>query len=302
MKKTKMNIQLFAEGVGTGTGAGDEAGTEQAVTTDFANQDSGVTTHAADGIETGQDATEVTTKELEDRKANFEQMIKGEYGDLFNERVKGIIEKRLAGHDEVVEKLTKTQPILDILANKYGLSDTEDIDKIVNAIEEDDALYAEEASDRGMTVEELKRVKKLERENAALKETAKQISEKQQEQEFFENISRQAEALKETYPNFDLNTESENYDFVNLIKKGVDVKTAFEVLHKDEILQGAMQYTAKQVAQKVANSVQSRANRPMENGVSSQAAVTKSFDVSKMTKQQREDLEKRAMKGEKIKL
>jgi hypothetical protein len=94
---------------------------------------------------------------------------------------------------------------------------------------------------------------------------------------------QEAEALKSVYPDFDLDTELENDGFKKLLRAGIDPKTAFEVVHKDEIIPAAMQWAVQQTKAQVANAVAANAARPKENGVSSQSAATVKTDVSKMT-------------------
>lgn len=61
-----------------------------------------------------------------------------------------------------------------------------------------------------------------------------------------------------------------------------------------------MAYTAQKVREKVVEDIRARGMRPSENGaVSSPAAVTKT-DVNALTKAQREEIEKRVLRGEKI--
>jgi hypothetical protein len=110
----------------------------------------------------------------------------------------------------------------------------------------------------------------------------------------------QAESAKSVYPSFDLRTEMQNPQFVNLLRSNVDVKTAFEVLHKDEIIPAAMQYTAKTVEQKLTNKIIANGARPAENGNSSQSATVVKSDVSQLSKADREEIIRRVQRGEKI--
>jgi hypothetical protein len=97
-----------------------------------------------------------------------------------------------------------------------------------------------------------------------------------------------------------LKTELQNPQFQRLIRSGIDVKTAFEVIHKDEIIPAAMQYTAKTVEQKVVNNIRANGMRPSENGVTSKSPVEVKSDVSKLTKADRQEIIRRVRQGEKI--
>ena len=110
----------------------------------------------------------------------------------------------------------------------------------------------------------------------------------------------QAQQAKAVYPSFNLEAEMQNPQFVNLLRSNVDVRTAFEVLHKDEILPAAMQYTAKTVEQKLAKKIAAGGARPVENGISSQSAARVKSDVSQLSKADRDEIIRRVQRGEKI--
>ena len=92
----------------------------------------------------------------------------------------------------------------------------------------------------------------------------------------------------------------QNPDFVALLRSNVDVGTAYLVLHKDEIIPAAMQFTAKTAEQKVVNKIIAGGNRPCENGMSSQSAAVVKSDVSQLSKADRQEIIRRVARGEKI--
>ena len=106
--------------------------------------------------------------------------------------------------------------------------------------------------------------------------------------------------MKAQYPAFDLNAEMQDPDFVRLLRAQVPLKTIYEVRHQDEILGGAMQYTAQKVAAKVAAGVSANRGRPAENGAAASGASGARFDVEHSTKEQRMALIRRAANGERI--
>ena len=53
------------------------------------------------------DKKEIIQPETNNKKAEFEALINGEYKDLFSEKIKEIISKRLKGTEDVKEKLSK---------------------------------------------------------------------------------------------------------------------------------------------------------------------------------------------------
>ena len=279
-----LNLQLFAEGAGGGDGG---TGAEGAT---------GVSAPAAEVQTTGDNTP---AAEVKDRNAEFEALIKGEYKDLYDARVSDTVQKRLKSSKETVEKYEALTPTLEALAKKYGV-DPADIKALNKAIEEDDSYYEEEALEKGITVEQLKEIRKLERENAEFKKMQAEQENQAKASQMVAAWQAQAEQTKSVYPGFDMNTEMQNPQFVNLLKSNIDVRTAFEVLHKDEIIPAAMQYTAQQTKSKISKAIASGSNRPVENGISSQSAARVKSDVSQLSKADRDEIYRRAQRGEKI--
>ena len=297
-----LNLQLFAEGAGEGGTAEGQGVTEAAALP----QTKGVKNPLADvkyGIqeETAAPAAEVQTDTAAqpDRNATFEALIKGEYKDLYDAKMQDTIQKRLKGTKETVDKYNALTPTLELLAKKYGV-DATDIEALTKAIEEDDSYYEQEAMERGMTVEDLKKFKKMERENAHLKAQMDEAQRQENGKKLYSAWMQQADEAKKVYPSFDLRAEMENPKFVDLLRSNIDVRTAYEVLHKDEIIPAAMQFTAQTVKSKLAKQIASNGARPSENGMSSQSAAVVKSDVSQLSKADRAEIIRRVQRGEKI--
>jgi hypothetical protein len=234
-----------------------------------------------------------------DRNAEFEALIKGEYKDLYDARMQDTIQKRLKGQKETVDKYNALQPVLEILGKKHGV-DATDIEALTKAIEEDDSYFEDEAIERGMSVQQLKEVKKMERENAELKAQMEEAQRQENGKKLYAAWMQQADEAKKVYPSFDLRTEMNNQKFVDLLRSNIDVRTAYEVVHKDEIIPAAMQFTAKTVEQKLTNKIMANGARPSENGMSSQSAAVTKSDVSKLTKYDIDEVSRRVARGERV--
>ena len=141
-----------------------------------------------------------------------------------------------------------------------------------------------------MSVQQLKEFKKMERDNAELRKQMQDQKQKQNADKLVATWMNQAEEAKRMYPSLDLNEEAKNPQFLRLLNSGVDVGTAYTVIHKDEIIPAAMQYTAKTVEQKLTNKVIAGGARPTENGTSSQSAAIVKNDVSSLTKADRAEI------------
>ena len=303
----KLNLQLFADGAGGGEGGTGAVGATGETATAAVSQRTGAKNNPLANVVYGKQATaeettpaaEVQTPTTEDRAAKFEELIKGEYKDLYDARMQDTIQKRLKASKDIVEKYEALAPTLEILGKKYGV-DAADAKALNKAIEEDDSYFEEEALEQGVSVEQLKEKKKMMRENADLKKQLEEQNRRDNANKVYSQWMEQAEKAKAVYPSFDFKTEMQNPQFVNLLRSNIDVRTAYEVIHKDDIIHGAMQFTAKQVEQKLTNKVIANGARPAENGNSSQGATVVKSDVSQLSKADRAEIIRRVQRGEKI--
>ena len=300
-----LNLQLFAEGGAGGTGGDGATG---ATATAAVSQGKGVKGNPlADVVYGKQEEAQIadvqtkttdadgTTTQTIDRNAKFDELIKGEYKEQYDARMQDTIQKRLKATKETVEKYESLAPTLEMLYKKYGVK-ADDIAALNKAIEEDDAYYEQEALEKGVSVESLKELRKMQRENAELKQQMQQ----QNAEKLYQSWVQQAEAAKAVYPSFDLRAEMNNPKFLGLLRNNVDVRTAYEVIHKDEIIPAAMQFTAKTVEQKLTNKIIANGARPAENGISSQGASVTKSDVSQLTKADMAEIARRVARGERI--
>ena len=298
-----LNLQLFAEGGGDG-GTGAE-GTTGVSATAAVSQNKGVKSNPLADVVYGKQAEETTPAAevvetpTEDRNAKFEALIKGEFKDLFDQRMQDTVQKRLKSTKETVDKYNELAPTLEALAKKYGV-DASDIKALNKAIEDDDSYYEQEALEKGITVEQLKEIRKMEKENSELKRQMEEQNRKENANKLYAQWMEQADKAKQVYPSFDLRAEMQNPKFVDLLRSNIDVRTAYEVIHKDDIIAGAMQFTAKTVEQKLTNKIIANGARPSENGNSSQGASVTKSDVSTLTKADRAEIARRVARGEKI--
>lgn len=204
----------------------------------------------------------------ESTQESFDALIKGRYKTDFDNRVQAILKARFRQGQTLSGD---AKPIISALAGKYGMGD--DPDKVdLKALHE----------------------KMTQQENGAQKKEAMRRA-------AYESILSQTQKAKELYPALDLNAELDNPAFARLLSCHVPVQTAYEVIHKDEILRGSMAYAAKLAAQKVGAAVQANARRPAENGLSGNAGANVNVsDPRFLTKEMRQDIRKRVRRGEKI--
>lgn len=302
-----MDLQLFADGAAAGDGGtaeGTNAGVTEAVA---ALREKGRKNNPLADVKYGiQDEEEPPVAEAEreetaapGREKTFEDLIKGEYKDLYDRRVRDAIEKRFKGERESAERLKALAPTMQMLEKKYGVK-AGDLEALNRAIEEDTGYYEDEAARTGIPVEQLKQMRHMEKENQQLRQTMNELRARESAERVYRDWLEQEKATQQIYPQFSLEEELSDNQFVRLLRSGVDVKTAYEVLHKDEIIPAAMQYAAKTAEQKVVNKIRANGARPVENGVQDQSASLVKRDVSQLTKADRDEIIRRVERGEKI--
>ena len=298
-----LNLQLFAEGGGDGgTGA---AGTTGDNASAAGMQNKGGKSNPLANVQYGvldsgnESPAAKVTETTDDRNAKFEALIKGEYKDLYDQRMQDTIQKRLKGTKETVDRYNELTPTIEMLAKKYGV-DASDIKALNKAIEEDDSYYEEEALEKGLTVDQLKEIRKMEKENAELKRQMEEQNRRDGANKLYSQWMNQANEVKGIYPSFNLEAEMQNPKFIDLLRSNVDVRTAYEVIHKDDIISGAMQFAVQTANQKLTNKIIANGSRPSENGNSSQGGAVVKSDVSQLTKADRAEIIRRIQRGEKI--
>lgn len=312
-----LGLTLFGEGGadgGTGEAAGAaETGTEAPKVPTFTPRRGSKANPLADVKygKQGSSADAVETAPGEDRQAKFDALIKGEYKDLYDQRVKDTISKRFKGSAEQTEQLTKLQAQLDkqsaamkLMANRYGVTADEtgnfDIDALSKAIEDDDSLWEDEALKEGLSVEQLKSIRKMEAENESLRNAMNENRAREQADQLVAEWQNQAEDAKRYFPEFELEKEVKNPQFVDLLRRGIDVRAAYQVIHFDDLVSGAMRTAAHNVESKITNKIASNGSRPTENGNTAQGAAVVKSDVALLSKADRQEIIRRVARGEKI--
>lgn len=300
MPKLLLNLQLMAD-EGTTTAGSDVGSIGEIAGSAAENPNTGVEADGGIG-EQGAPAQDQTIPE-----ETFDSLIKGKYKKDYDKAVKAAVNRRFKNQQNLQSQIDSIDPIVRSLASRYGVVPNADgsipIDQLQAKIDADNSAYEQEAFQRGMSVEDLKQMKRLERENAQLR----MDSRRSREQQEWDGIVAQGEDLKKMYPDFDLDAEMNDPQFGRLLatmqKSGFKdaVRTAYEVMHRDDIMGGAMKYAVSQAEKKLENAVRSGTRRPAENGTTQTSSSTVgNMDPSRLTKEQLEDIKRRAERGERI--
>lgn len=240
------------------------------------------------------------TAEQDARESKYRELLR-EYKDLDDKRMQETIKKRLKNVGQVKRQLdTLNQAVLP-LYQLHGIAPG-DVEALSHAIQNDDAYWERGAEQAGMTVAQYKQMQMTAAENSKLRDAVR-------EQAANEQIAvwqREAEAIRQQYPDFDLMQEIKNPLFASLISSKnaetrLSLQAAYEACHVEELRQMAARQAAKAAEANTVQSIRAGAHRPRETGSGAEAAVAPGkIDITRLTRTERRELERRAERGERI--
>ena len=257
------------------------------------------TTNAKDAAGPNNDGSNVTSSTAEERKAEFQRLIRGEYKDLYGQEVQRIIDRRFGETKNLETAAAQNQPILDMLYARYNIEQGK-ADALMKAIEADDAYWQEAADEAGMDVDTYRSFQKLQRENASLLAEQKAREGQMRAQQQMDQWLQEAEDMKTKFPDFDLQQEVQNPEFLRMLQAGNPIEHAYKIMHFDELMGSAMATTQAVTEKRVADTVRAQGARPQEAGTSSRSSFVVKDDVSKLTKADRAAIAARVARGEVI--
>lgn len=317
MFKRITNLQLMSDGgAGAGASAGDAGASQSGAVTGVEGappvaQDGGDLSNVVYGRSLNQEVANPndvnTTNDVNpaDKQKAFDELIKkgGEFADEFGKRTQDIINKRFKEVKGLEETLKSHESILGLLAAKYGVDPTNSA-AIEKAIKEDDSLFEQAAFQEGLTPEQYRHKLELEQENARLKAAQDELELQRGSQEIYAGWLQEADELVAKYglTDFDFATEVENPQITQLLASGVPFEAAYKTVHFDDMLGGAMAYTAQNVSQAMVNNIQARNRRPAENGTMSASNTIFKTDPRKFTPMDLDEIKRRVAAGEEIAL
>lgn len=240
-------------------------------------------------------------------RKSFDDLIKGDYKKDFDDKVQDIVRRRLKGSEKTQQRLDSLEPLVKILAEKYGISADGEIDpqSIMTAVMDDNAMWEEKAMQKNMTVDEYKEWNKEHRDYERLKQEESQRQKVQASQAAFQTIMEEANSLKTKYPDLDFGKEMADQKFCEEVafyqRRGEShpFQKAYESRHFDELMSRMAQTAQKTSIKQVADAVAANKARPAENGAA-QSGIATVTDPSKFTKKDFESIKKRMLKGERI--
>ena len=294
----RLNLNLFAEGASAG-GDGTGEGSNPVAAEQGRRASRNPLADVAYGIQDTAEESAAAEQNGETTEESFDSLIKGKYKQDYDASVQKIINRRFKETKTLEDEKKQIAPILTALADKYG-KDPKDIKGIIESMNLDDSIFEARAMERGMTPAQYRELMSVQSENQRLRDAQEQAEQRIRTEQIINGWKAEAEAMRNLYPNLDFDTEMQNPNVTRLLQAGVPFKGAFEAAHMQEIMEGTIGYAVQRTKQNVVQNIQSRNQRPVENGVRNQATGTIKQDVSKLTKADRAEIVRRAAEGVKI--
>ncbi len=166
-----------------------------------------------------------------------------------------------------------------------------------NALENLLHELSEELDCKGSSPEELRRAMKKRKLREMLQEKAKENS----NQKRYRSRLLEANAFKEANPDFELQSELTNPLFVKLLNIGIDIKSAYNLIHHDEIIEKVKLEAEQTGYENAVAHLRSGALRPEENGMREQSGISEKKNVDALTGGGIRDILRRVEKGAKVK-
>jgi hypothetical protein len=229
----------------------------------------------------------------EARREKFKALIGGEYKDLYHEEFQEAFNRRFKDYKTQGEKLQSLAPIVEALMARYKIADG-DLSKLQKALAADTGENS--AKEAGMPPEQVQAMERLRHENAAMKAAAAHENTDKKAMGQLARWATEGEQLKGDYEGFDIALESKNPRFLAMLRAGVPVRHAYEVLHLGDIKDD----TARKTEKRVVDGIRAKGARPPENGMSGGSGIVVKSDVSRLTRRDREEIARRTLQGEKI--
>lgn len=304
LKRPWFNLQLFADGGDGGDGGSAAPAGDAGVENSGENVPAFIpekakkyyqkalekTTASAPVATASSDAAQTTNESSATEKLSYEDLIKS---DDYREEHKAYMTKaigdRLKKYKGMEETLGKHKELLDIVANKYGVSPEDEnfLEVLHQKIDADDSYYEQYAMEHDMSTEEARRIVTMERKVAQIDAQKAEMERQEQMRQHLALVHQNAEKTKARFPQFDLETEMQDERFRKLcaVNNG-DTTAAYMACHWNEVIPAQVQMASKQIQAQTAQAVASNMARPIENGLSSSAPSVVQQDFSKMNLQQ----------------
>lgn len=284
-----MDIQLFAEGSGESAADGEVASPE---------------TQESNPLPVGEEETSAEeTASFEDLEKEYNELIKGKFRDIHKEKIQNIIKDRLKNSKNEEKQLKK---LAEIVGKRYGLKQ-EDLSladyvrKVYDSVIADDDQFEQLAIEMGVTPEQARKAYLTEMRLSEANEKIEEYESEKRQREMFSKWREEETELRKKYPSFNLAEELKNPAFASLMDNPyITMEGAYNAVHANERVMAAIKAATETTERNISNKIAAGKSRPSENGVSSNSSTISKIDVRNMTDEQRQDIIRRARRGERV--
>lgn len=236
------------------------------------------TTVTSDNASNTEDASKETAKAEGSTKTDisFDTLINDDkYKSDREKYLNGVFSERFGKYKSIEAEHKAMKDMLSVFGGKYGLDPAsktfmEDLKKQVDA---DDEFFAEYAAEHGVPQEYARETAQMKARIASLVKEQTERAEAVQREQQVTALKASAARTKAEFPDFDLNKEMSNPDFVKKCAAlGGDTTTAYKIVHWDELFNRAQKSAAEKAKAALSQSIASGQSRPSENGLNKNAA------------------------------
>lgn len=282
------DLFLFDGGAAGGEGGGNAGG-----------EGTGMAAASQRAENTPADAAQEQAGATRDMNAEWKKMINGEFKEQYQRDTQALINNRFRDHKTLQESNQKHQAIAERLARRYG-KDAGDLDALSAALDGDMQWMQEKADQLGLTVEQY--AQHIDQKEKAAKYDAIMDQRHQQEEKdrWYAQLTSEAEALKNKYSAFDIDNALQNPRFVNYVQHHMPMEDAWKATFFDEAMEGVVEHARQDAERQTVENIRARGMRPQEGAAGGGTAVKQATNVSNMTKEQREEMNRLALRGVKV--
>ena len=226
---------------------------------------------------------------------------KGEFAEFYGRDVQAAIRDRFKNAQDQQEQLDRLEPMLAVLRERAGVESNDDL---IAQVLDDDSLYEEAANEAGMTTEAYKEFAKAQAQIEQYQQAEAEREENQRIYNHFGYLQQQAEAMRQMYPDFNLEKELQNPQFLRLTSPDVNisVEDAYYAVHHKELAPQMMAYGMQRARTQMGQTLQAQRTRPVEGAMSAQGqpAAEVKIDPRHMTRAEREEIKRQVRLGRRV--